>query len=186
MKFIFFFFVVSFATLVGNAQSKDPFPEVRYFGKFTAKFPLDEKPSVIADTDLIAIWKMKEGVDPHDYFVVERYQINEFVFTYMNRGGSNRTYENVSAFFSKIGNVDFLTVCLYDQETNTPGFFFLKVIDRDNRGWHMSLSLVADTTLKELTSSNAVRARIEKNITNPKYFMKPVHFDKKLPLMYCK
>jgi hypothetical protein len=129
---------------------------------------------------------MKEDVNEHNYFVMERYNYFDFVFTYMNRGGSNRTYENVGASFSKIGNAYFLNVACYDLETNKPGYFFLKVTDINARGWDITLSLVADTTLKDITSQKALRDRIAKNVNNPAFYKPPVHFHKKLPLMYCK
>ncbi len=104
----------------------------------------------------------------------------------MNREGSNRTYENVGAFFSNIGDTRFLNVRYYNWETKSGGYFFLKVVNADKRGWNMDLALVADTTLKNITNAREVRKRIGANINNPNYFKKPVHFHKILPLMYCK
>ena len=175
-----------FCSVLCKAQTKDLFPEREIFGKFCAKFALDEKPIVPADTNLIAIWTMKEDVDIHNYFVLERFSPNEYVYTYMNRGGSNRTYENMSAFFSKIGGADFINVVFHDHETDNIGYFFLKVTDLDKRGWNMTLWLVADSTLNNITSREALRERISKNVNNPDYYKKPVHFHKKLPLMFCK
>lgn len=169
-----------------QAQELDLLPELTYLKKFCAKFPLEEKPNIIVDTTLIAIWKLIEDVDEHNYFVVQRYNMNQYAFTYMNRGGSNRTYENVSAYFSKVGNSTFLTVPLYDHDTKSVGYFFSKVTDLDSRGWNMTLSLVADTTLKDITSRSSLVDRIEKNINNPNFYKAPVHLKKKLPLMYCK
>lgn len=186
MKYVCLIAALLFSVGVCLAQKEDPFPELSFFSKFCAKFPLDEKPNIRADTNLIAIWKMKEDVDEHNYLVVERYNPHEYVFTYMNRGGSSRTYENFSAYFSKVGNATFLTVLLYDLETKSKGYFFSKVTDLDSGGWDMTLSLVADTTLKDITSGKALRERIEKNVNNPKFFKAPVHLKKKLPLMYCK
>ena len=169
-----------------DAQTDDPFPELRLFNNYCAPFALDETPGIPADTNLIAIWQMKEDNDPHNYFVMERYKPNLFVFTYMNRGGSNRTYENVSCFFSKIENTYFLNVWNSDRETGRPQLFFLKVTDLDSRGWDMTLSLVTDPTLKDITSREALRDRLKKNLNNAEYFSKPVHLHKKLPLMFCK
>ena len=186
MKYVFIIAALLFSVVVCQAQLNIQSPELSFFSKFCAKFPLDEKPNIIADTNLIAIWKMKEEIDDHNYFVVERYNPYEYVFTYMNRGGSNRTYENYSVYFSKVGNVTFLTVSLYDHETKSMGYFFSKVTDIDSRGWGVTLSLVADTTLKNITSRGALRERIEKNMNNPVFYKAPVHFKKILPLMYCK
>jgi len=160
--------------------------DLREISKVYAKYALDEHPAIAADTDLIAIWKMDQDTDPHNYFVFERYDYYNYVFTYMNREGSNRTYENMGAFFSNIGGTRFLNVRYRNWETNTAGYFFLKVVNADKRGWDMDLALVADTTLKDITNAKEVRERIEKNISNPTYFKKPVHFQKILPLMYCK
>ena len=186
MKNVYLIVALLFFAGAGHAQSTDPFPELRFFSKYCSKYSLDEKPNVRADTNLIAIWKMYEDVDNHNYFVVERNNYDEFVFTYMNREGSNRTYENVGAFFSKIGNADFLNVGFYDHETNSSGCFFLKVTGLDSRGWNMTLSLVADTTLKNITSREALRKRIAEHVNDLTYYKTSVHFHKILPLMYCK
>ncbi len=186
MKYISLIITFLFTVGICEAQQNDPLPELRIFSKFCSKFSLDEKPNVPADTNLIAIWKMKEDVDEHNYFVMERYNYFEFAFTYMNRAGSNRTYENVGAFFSKIGNAVFINVECYDYEAKRPGYFFLKVTDLDSRGWNLTLSLVADSTLKDITSRDALRERLAKNVNNPGFYKEPVHFHKKLPLMYCK
>lgn len=188
MKSICLLAVLSFSFVVCKAQ-QDLLWEQTMLNKYCAKFSLDE-PHIPADTDLIAIWKMQEDVDEHNYFVVERYKYDQFVFTYMNRGGSNRTYENGGAFFSKIGNVpsvatDFINVGCYNRETNSMGYFFLKA-EVGNRGWDITLSLVADTTLKDITSREALRERFARNLNNPHFYKQPVHFHKKLPLMYCK
>lgn len=186
MKFCCLMFIFSLSVIVCHAQMDGRFPEYNALRAYCANYALDPKPSLSANTNLIAIWKMQEDVDKHNYFVVERSDINKFVFTYMNREGSNRTYENVTAFFSKIGSADFVNVALFDYDAHRSTYFFLKVTDLDPNGWTMTLSLVADTTLKDLTSRQAVRDRIMKNMNKPGYFAKPVHFEKKLPLMYCK
>lgn len=186
MKYVYLISSLLFSAGFCQAQEEDLLPERTYFRKFCAKFPLEEKPNIMADTNHIAIWKLIEDVDEHNYFVVQRYNMNQYVFTYMNRGGSNRTYENVSAYFSKVGNATFLTVPLYDHETETVGYFFSKVTDLDSRGWNMTLSLVADTTLKDITSRSSLLERIEKNVNNPNFYKAPVHLKKKLPLLYCK
>jgi hypothetical protein len=187
MKKICLLAVLLLAAGLCKAQRvSDPFPEMRFLSKFCGKYALDEKPAMQADTNLIAIWKMSEDVDSHNYFVLERYNYYEYVSTYMNREGSNRTYENFGLFFSKVGNADFINVALYDHDTKTLGYFFLKVTDLDKRGWNMTLWLVADTTLKELPGREAVRERLAKNVDNPNYYKAPAHFRKILPLMYCK
>ena len=167
-----------------NAQEDDR--DVATISKVYAKYALDEKPAIAADTDLIGIWKMKEDEDSHNYFVIEREEPNTYVFTYMNHEGANRTFENFDAFFSKIGNTEFVNAHYQDWRTGVTGHFFLKVIERSENGFHLTLALVADTTLKDLPNAAAVRARIAKNLDNPDYYKKPVHFHKILPLMYCK
>jgi hypothetical protein len=178
--------ILLFISSLSSAQNSDLFPEVKLFSKVYAKFALDDKPSLLADTNLIAIWKMNEDPDMHNFFVMERYAPNQFVFTYMNRGGSNRTYENVGAFFSEVAGFKFLNVRYRNHSTDEMGYFFLKVTDLDSRGWDMTLSLVKDSTLKNITSQKALRERIYQNVNNPEYFGNPIHLEKKLPLMYCK
>lgn len=185
MKYACFIIGLLMAAISCQAQQNDPLFELHYCKKFCAPFALDEKPNVRADTNLIAIWKMQEDKDSHNYFVLERHNFYEFVFTYMNRGGANRTYENYGAFFSKIGGAYFLNVLLFDHETSSMKYFFLKVTDLDSRGWDMTLWLVADTTLNNIASRDKLRERLTKNVNNRAYYAPPVHFHKVLPLMYC-
>ena len=155
--------------------------------KVYAKYALDDKANIAIYTNMMGIWKMQEDEDPHNYFVIEHDENNHYICTYMNHEGSNRTFENGGAFFSKIGNTEFINVGYSNWWNDDHGYNFLKVIERNPNGFEMTLALVADTTLKNLPDMAAVRARITKNMDNPDYFKKPVHFRKILPLMYyCK
>ncbi|OJW79521.1 MAG: hypothetical protein BGO69_12375 [Bacteroidetes bacterium 46-16] len=169
-----------------SKEAREDERDVATISKVYAKYALDAQPSITADTDLIGIWKMKEDEDSHNYFVLERENQNGYVFTYMNHEGANRTFENDPAFFSKIGNTEFINVGYSNWWNEDHGFFFLKVIERTPNGFEMTLALVADTTLKDLPDRAAVRARIKEHLNDPHYFKKPVHFRKILPLMYCK
>jgi hypothetical protein len=180
------FFVIVLLGLFEVCSAQDLFSEQKLFSNTYSKFAIDKKPLLTADTNLIGIWKMKEDTDPHNYFVVERRDNNTLMFTYMNRGGTNRTYEHVSVFSSKIDGNEFMNVSYWDPEHDIQGFFFLKVSERDKDGWHMTLSLVDDATLKNLTSNNAVKEQIQKNSHNALYYKKEVHLRKLLPLKFCK
>lgn len=166
-----------------QAQQTSMFPELRYFRPYYGTHAID-KNQVAADTNLIGIWKLQEDTDPHNYFVLQRFDHHSFVFTYMNRGGSNRTYENVSMHLSKIGNTNYINISFFDIENDKTGYCYLKVSDLTN--WSMTLSLVTDEDLKKLGSSAAISDAISRNSNNAKYFGKPMHFRKILPLMYCK
>lgn len=180
-------FLAFFCTVfVCRAQDENLFPEVKYLRKYMSKYPLDKAPKVRADARLIAIWKMEEDEDPHNYFVVQRYDTRSFAFTYMNRCGSNRTYENVPAYFSKVGGATFVNIGFRDPETNEQGYLLVRVTGLDDGGWNMKLSLVADKTLKNISSPAELRKRVTENLNNPKFYKRTVHFHKKLPLMYCK
>ena len=171
---------------IGRGQDNEFGSELHTVKQMYAKYGLDDHPSVAVDTDLIGIWKMAEDTDPHNYFVIEKYNDNRYAFTYMTRGGSNRTYENDGAFFSDINGTRFINVGYYDWDSHSGEYFFLKVIEIKNRGFDMTLELVADTTLKDISDPKEVRERIAKNLNNRDYYKKPVHFHKILPLMYCK
>ena len=159
--------------------------DVTNIAKVYSKYALDDQPRVPVDTNLIGIWKMQEDSDPHNYFVIEKYNDVQYVFTYMNREGSNRVYENMGAFSSNVNGTEFINATYLNWKGKS-GYFLLKVIDKDKRGFDMTLAMVADTTLKDIGSSTELRDRISKNINNPAYFKKPVHFRKILPLMYCR
>lgn len=183
MKNIYVAAGLLFTTAICNAQQGSMFPELGYFRPYYGTHAIDEN-QVVADTNLIGIWKLAEDSDPHNYFVLQRFDHNSFVFTYMNRGGSNRTYENVSMHLSKIGNTNFINVRYNDIESDNAGYFYLKVSELTN--WTMTISLVTNEDLKKLGSGNAIRNAISQNNNNAKYFGKPMHLRKILPLMYCK
>ncbi|MBS1584239.1 MAG: hypothetical protein JSS82_01630 [Bacteroidetes bacterium] len=82
--------------------------------KVYAKYAMDETPGITADTNLIGIWKMKEDEDSHNYFVFERNSPNSYALTYMNHEGANRTWENFTVFFSRIGKTEFLNIPFYN------------------------------------------------------------------------
>lgn len=159
--------------------------------KSYSRFPLEPRGSVRVDTNLIGIWKMQEDTDVHNFFVIERYNDYTYAASYMNEGGDNRIYENWRVFMSEVNGVKFLNVP-YDNfdwekgESREKGWFFMKVTDIDKGGFNITLSPVTDSTLSRLTSSKEVHDRIATNLNNPAYFGKPVHFRKRLPLMYCK
>jgi hypothetical protein len=176
---------------VGKAQDKkwedENKRDLATLSKVYAKYALDAKANIAIYPDLIGIWKMKEDEDSHNYFVIEHDENNHYIFTYMNHEGANRTFENDGAFFSKIGNTEFINVHYSNWWNDERGYFFLKVIERSPNGFEMTVALVADTTLKDLPDEAAVRARIKKHLNDLHYFKKPVHFRKILPLMYyCK
>jgi hypothetical protein len=186
MRYTYLIAVFLFLHINCKAQGSDLLPELRLFKGVYSKYALDENPIIFADSNLVGIWKMDEDPDPHNYFVIQRRSNNAFAFTYMNRGGSNRTYENYTAFFSKVAGRDFLNVLYWDAETDAKGYFFLEVTDLDSRGWKMTLALASDTGLKGASSRADLRAYIGKNINNPNFFSKPVHLHKILPLMFCR
>jgi len=158
--------------------------------KSYSKYPIDKYPSVKVDTNLIGIWKMKEDTDAHNFFVIERINENNYAVSYLNRGGSNRVYENFHVYFSKISGSLFFNVPYgnynFDTKILDEGFFFLKLVDIDKRGFDMTLAMVADPAIKDCKSSKEVSDLIAKNINNAAFYDQPLHFHKILPLMYCK
>ncbi len=153
--------------------------------KNVAPYAIDEKPKIAVNKDLVGIWKMKEDTDVHNFFVIERKSDNSYALTYMNKGSSNRRFENCNGFFSKVETSLFLNVGYFETQHMFEGFFFLKVEYLDPKGWDMTLRMVNDTTMRTLPNSKSVRDLMAKNINNPSFFYKPLHFHKILPLMYC-
>ena len=150
-----------------------------------ARFPMDDLEHINIHTEgnLVGIWKMEEDSDPHNYFVLEKKNADVYALTYMARGGSNRTYENFGMFFSQVGDVTYIN-CMNPTIRGERGWFIMKVIDYDE--WHITAAMVNDPTLKDLPNSAAVRERIAADLKDTTKIMKPVHFHKILPLMYCK
>ena len=157
--------------------------------KSVSKYAIDDQPHVKIDTNLIGIWKMQEDTDVHNYFVIERYDDYSYAVTYMNKGGSNRRYENFGMFMSNVGKSQFFNMSYVEWDASGPsykGYFFLKVQTISEGGWNMELAMVSDPTLREVTTKEELRRRILTKAQDPAFYDKTLHFKKILPLMYCR
>lgn len=150
--------------------------------KYLCQYPLDEYPTVETDIHMQGIWKLKEDTNYNNYFVVERDGTFRFNITYMNRGGDNRGLEHASAWLSEVNRVKFLNApyssFFSDEE------FFGKVLLRIDevskpRSWNVTVTLVADTNLYKMKSSEELRDYVAKNMQSPGFYGKQLHFRKK-------
>ena len=138
---------------------------------------MDEKPVVRIDDHLQGIWKMAEDTNAHDYFIIEKDGDFAYSITYMNRGGDNRGLEHGRFFFSEINKVKFINIPNWDEDN--PGYLFLKIIDISRGSWDMTACLATNPSLKNVRSTEELRALVEKNLNNPSFFGKELHFRKK-------
>ncbi len=145
--------------------------------KNVCKYPIDEKPVVRIDDHLQGIWKMEEDSDSHNYFIVEKEDDHAYVLTYMNRSGDNRGLEHGRAYFSEINNVKFLVFPNWYREHQ--GYVFLKIKYISTGSWDVTASMVMDTTLYKIQNSSELRALFEKNVNNPAFYGRDLHFRKR-------
>ncbi len=149
--------------------------------KYLSQYPLDEYPWIDANPHIQGIWMLKEDTDVHNYFVVERDGHRRLNMTYMNRGGSNRGLEHATAFFSEVGGVRFLNAPYsgFDEQQTFNGKVLLRVDELEKKNyWTMVATLVTDTNIYKMKSSDELRAYVEKNMNRPGFYGKKLHFYK--------
>ena len=145
--------------------------------KNVSQYAIDKEPLVRIDDHMQGIWKLAEDSDFHNYFIVEKDGDSAYVLTYMNRSGNNRGLEHGRAFFSEINHVKFLNFPNWDWDHH--GYVFLKINNIGQGSWDMTANLVTDTTLVNVKSNSELRALFEKNLNNPAFYGKELHFRKK-------
>ena len=145
--------------------------------KNACKYSIDEKPVVRIDDHMQGIWKMIEDTDMHNYFIIEKDGDFEYAITYMNRSGDNRGLEHFGFFFSEINGVKFIDIPNWDEDH--AGYLFLKINYISQGSWDMSASLVADPSIANVKSKEELRALLAKNLNNPSFYGKELHFHKK-------
>lgn len=141
-----------------------------------SKYPIDDPARIKIDNTLLGKWVMKEDTLKTNYFLITKKDDFRYNITYMNKGGTNRQYENFEAFISKINNVRFLNVQYYFGDTK--GYFFLKLIDVSESGDDVTTATVIDSTMMDIPKPAEVRARVTRNVNNPAFFADTAHFFK--------
>ena len=138
---------------------------------------IDNKEKARIDDEMQGIWKLAEDTDSHNYFIVEKDGDYGYALTYMNRGGNNRGLEHFRAFFIEVNHVKFLTLGNWD--TEHPGYVFLKIKDVGRGSWQVTAALVTDKRLRDVTNIAELRELLEKNLNNPDFYGKELHFRKR-------
>ena len=166
--------------------------------KSYSKYTIDDKPSIKIDTGLLGIWKAVADTDKADYVVFQnqddifskhpeymdslekKFGDRFYYVTRMNNHGQNPHYNQFRAFLSDLNNMRFLNITYHyvpwfdgNGEIGDPeikGYFFVRIIYINPSYDSMKIAVVADTTLKDLTSSKEVRNRFEKNVSKPGFY----------------
>lgn len=141
------------------------------------KYSIDEKPIVRIDDHMQGIWKMAEDTNYNNYLIIEKDGDFEYSITYMNRGGDNRGLEHGAFYFSEIGKAKFLVIGNWDE--NNRGYLFYKIDSVARGSWDVVLRLATDPALKEVKSREELRTLLTRNLNNPSFFGKELHFHKK-------
>lgn len=106
--------------------------------------------------------------------------------TYFNAGGENPQFQQWGAFLSKVNKYHFLNVKYRDYHINDKG----ELLDQPAEEGQLIIRLVgvtknsiaaavvADTGLKRLPNSAAVRKLVAKNLNNKSFYCDTVHFYK--------
>lgn len=141
------------------------------------KYSIDEKAVVRIDDHMQGIWKIKEDTNYHDYLIIEKDGDYNYSITYMNRGGDNRGLEHGRFFFSQIGNTKFINIANWDSDHR--GFLLYKIDVVDQGSWYVVARLVTDPSITKVASRTELRALLEKNLNNPSFYGKEIHFEKR-------
>lgn len=96
---------------------------------------------------------------------------------------SDYQYKQFPAFLSTIGSSRFLNIEYHepteiDLSTIQNRYFFVKIIKVNRAVDTIQIAVVADPSLKKLSSSKAVRSMIEKNINKAGYYSDTIRFYK--------
>ena len=162
--------------------------------KSYSKYTIDDRPLIKIDTSLFGTWKAREDTDTKNFILIQNFydvahkykemhsdssdevknKDFDYYITYFDRNGRNPHYQQWTVFLSKINSAIFLNSNYRYEETY--GYFFIRLIKIVHDT--ITTSIVADTTLKYLTSSKEVRNRIAKNINNPGFYSDTLHFYK--------
>lgn len=146
-------------------------------------YTINDKEKVRIDDHMQGIWKFAEDTDSHNYFIVEKDGDYGYCITYMNRSGNNRGLEHNGLYFGEVNNVKFLT--LYNWDQGHHGYVLLKIKSVGRGSWDVVASLVTDPSITKVKSSAALRALLAKNLDNPSFYGKDLHFRKKFEFNSC-
>ncbi len=148
---------------------------------YVSMYSIDKPALIKMDTRMLGIWKLVEDTSLANYFIIERKDDYNCKITYMNKNGENPQFAHFPAFFSMVDSVSFLNVSYKDY--NSQGFFFLKVLDFNVNV--LTVAMYADTNLSKTHTPLEVRAEIERNVHDPRYFKDVYHLRKVFNFTSC-
>jgi hypothetical protein len=152
-----------------------------YSCKNVANYPIDKPSADIKEDRLWGKWKFVEDTNKNNFYQVIDYSKHcpecRYHVQFWDRGGKNRTYE-ANVHFSMIGDNIFINVPYWEGEFQNKGYFFLRVLEMNNDFTKFTTATVQYPNMRDLKSSEEVRALIAKNLNNPKFYYDTVHFYK--------
>jgi len=149
-----------------------------------SKYPVDTLHGIPPEGHIQGIWKIAEDTDMHNYLIIELDTPNGYCISYMNRGGDNRGIEHGPLFFSVINGVSFISIGAWDRHY-TPGWVLMRVDNIGYNSWHITARVVTSPEIKNAKSSAELHDLLAKNLDNPAFYGKEVHFNKKFELNSC-
>ena len=111
---------------------------------------------------------------------------NYYYITRMDNHGTNPHYQQFNSFLSVINGVKFINISyvvpdfppLNGEFIDEHRFFFVRIIGLNKNYDKMTIALVADTSLRYLPTSMALRTKIMNCLNDPKFYSDTVHFYK--------
>ncbi len=146
--------------------------------KNVSTFPISAPSAANVEDRLIGKWKFTEDTNKHNFYAVTAgYTPNCYHVKFWNRGGTNPTFE-AEMHCSKIGSSMFINVPYWEDGFTNRGFIFLKVLNTNADFSTMTTAAVADTTMRRLKNSDAVKAYVTKHLNDPHFYRDTAHFFK--------
>jgi len=149
--------------------------------KNAARFPIAGPDKALLNDRITGRWKFHEDTNTHNLYEIlsrrQPYPLDRYHVLFWDQGGAHASYEG-NMYFSKIDSVLFVNVPCRNAARSEPGFVFLRILDINDACDEITIAVVGDTTLWQLSSQAEVRGRIASNMNNPSFYSDTLNFYK--------
>jgi hypothetical protein len=141
-----------------------------------SKYPIDEKPIVKTDTRLVGKWAEKKEKGRNSIYTMAKK--DETSYNILIKDSKSKISEQYDAFLSDVNAATFLNVACKNDRDSLQGYSLIRILNINAAGNMLTAASVADSTMKDITSSAAVRERIRAHLNDPKFYRDTVLFYK--------
>jgi hypothetical protein len=135
----------------------------------TAKWPLDEQPSIKIDKRLLGQWRVK---NKHEEFTLIKE--NDYSYTVLYKDWRNGDLQKFGAFLSDVEGAKFLNVHIKDEKAE--GYLLVRILDINTTTNIVKACTVTDSLFQVMTEPGDVRRRVTEHVNDPKYYVDTTYF----------